>query len=907
MSIQATSEVVPAPGGADERRARIGSTVGSGWVLEEIIGSGGMATVYAAHNAAGEQAAVKVVHRQVLGDDQLVDGFLREIALHDRLDIDGIVHGVESGETDDGLPFFVMERLTGFNVEELRRDADRPLPVREAFLVAIDALQSVHALHEQGVIHRDIKPANLFVCDDGRVCVLDLGIALLVEEGGVEDDDVTARLGTPAYMPPEQAVNATLGVDPRSDVFAMGASLWVLLSGQRMRPAQSLEDEFVLAATTPPPSLARAAAHLPPPVIRVVDRALAWNPNDRWPSAAAMAEALREALDATGDEASHLSDQMRRESLRASIAVFAQSDGAFIDVDALHAARREVRTFFRTLAGLLGVVQRRGWDDPHSESTFQQMRTELDHLMAHLGGALWWTLRPYSFEFAGDSAWEPDSSFDDIPYFLFQSGFRTLRINAGVNDGELTSLVNLFLTDPVVELPPEDDLGTVFVERGFRHITATLLTSFDMSLLDEVEDLQAQLAELRDAVSDGIDDEREALAELVALSQDVGTQGAVEADALDVRVRALQEAAWAAPDDPWWRAAVDEALARDGDDGLDERTRRVLAVAVLEADRHGDRDLVLEPLIERLARLTDGRQARELTDLVYEVVAAFEPDRRAALIADLLDDAAMAMLIGRAATDPELAADRRVQTLVSHAPVQRFATVLAGFVRHPEADTSSIVAPWLLRHTAGNEAHIADALPRAPRVAAEHLLGALGRNPSAAAIAAARAAALNPDGEVRVLALRVRIAMGDAAISEALGHLLRDDTAETRLATIELVRASNVQAAAQTLEHVVREERFHGLPLSERQRLLMALFHLAPRVAEDIAIGLLPPRALMADRGEEASRKLIAELLGTMARSDTAAAALDREARRLIRNSREFRQVAEQAAAQVRERRQGRA
>ena len=268
---------------------RVGQTF-SRWRLDALLGKGGMAAVYAATRLQdGARAALKIMHSELVRDREIRERFLREGEIARSVEHPGCVQIIGDDVSEDDEPYLVMELLNGKTLSQLSKARDGRLPVGWLLHVTARILDVLSALHEVNVVHRDIKPSNLFILNDGNVKLLDFGIAQLREPGR----DMTRAglaLGTPAYMPPEQAMSKLDTIDARSDIYALGATLFKLISGQRLHKAASEQEAYVLAATQPAPSLARVAAHVPVPVIAIVDKALQWDQRNRFQSAKAMRE-----------------------------------------------------------------------------------------------------------------------------------------------------------------------------------------------------------------------------------------------------------------------------------------------------------------------------------------------------------------------------------------------------------------------------------------------------------------------------------------------------------------------------------------------------------------------------------------------------------------------------------------
>jgi serine/threonine protein kinase len=169
-----------------------------------------------------------------------------------------------------------------------------PLPAPTAFAIGHEVLDVLAAAHGQSIIHRDIKPANVFVTRDGRVKVLDFGLARVLDSSGASAHSTQQGVpfGTPAFMAPEQALGKTREVDERADVWAVGATLFYMLSGCVVHAGETSAETLVKAATEPARPLMSVAPGTHPPLARIVDRALEFDKTRRWPSAGVMRDAL---------------------------------------------------------------------------------------------------------------------------------------------------------------------------------------------------------------------------------------------------------------------------------------------------------------------------------------------------------------------------------------------------------------------------------------------------------------------------------------------------------------------------------------------------------------------------------------------------------------------------------------
>jgi serine/threonine-protein kinase len=280
---------------------RVGMVLQEKWTLEAILGVGGMAAVYAATHRNGKRVAVKMLHAEFSHDDEVRTRFLREGYAANTIQHEGAVSVLDDDLAPDGSAFIVMELLEGETVERRWERRGGHLPVTEVLFIADQLLDVLTAAHDKSVVHRDIKPENLFITRAGGLKVLDFGIAKVFErQTRATSTRAGMIMGTPAFMAPEQARGRWEEVDARTDLWAVGATMFTLLTGRHVHEAESSQEQLIASATVPAPPLASVAPEVPPLVAAIVDRALAFDRANRWSDSPAMQKVVREAIEAAG-------------------------------------------------------------------------------------------------------------------------------------------------------------------------------------------------------------------------------------------------------------------------------------------------------------------------------------------------------------------------------------------------------------------------------------------------------------------------------------------------------------------------------------------------------------------------------------------------------------------------------
>jgi serine/threonine-protein kinase len=260
--------------------------------LDKEIGRGGMATVYLARDRKHRRKVAVKVFRSELSASVGTERFLREIEIAAQLSHPHILPLYDSGHAD-GFLYYVMPYVEGESLRERLR-LEQQLPVEEALEIGVEVADALAHAHSSGVVHRDIKPENILFAA-GQPVIADFGMARAVTMlDGKELTDVGIAVGTPTYMSPEQATGAERQ-DHRSDVYALGCVVYEMLAGIPPFVGPSAQAVMARHSTDPVPPLRTVRESIPESVERVVLRALAKTPADRYTTAAQFADALRKA------------------------------------------------------------------------------------------------------------------------------------------------------------------------------------------------------------------------------------------------------------------------------------------------------------------------------------------------------------------------------------------------------------------------------------------------------------------------------------------------------------------------------------------------------------------------------------------------------------------------------------
>ncbi len=268
------------------------------WRIDSFLGEGGMSRVYAATHRNGARAAIKVLHPELGSNKTVRARFLREGYVANKVDHPGAVRVLDDDATEEGLVFLVMELLEGITLKKRWVDDERQMEVTAVLDIVEQVLDVLESAHRHGIVHRDLKPDNIFLLKNGSAKVLDFGIARILESALEGNDGATssgAMLGTPAFMAPEQALAHWDDVDGRTDLFALAATAYTVLSGKLIHSGSTVPELLVAAATRTVKPMRTVMPDLADGVAEVLDRALRFDIGQRWPDARSMRLALVEA------------------------------------------------------------------------------------------------------------------------------------------------------------------------------------------------------------------------------------------------------------------------------------------------------------------------------------------------------------------------------------------------------------------------------------------------------------------------------------------------------------------------------------------------------------------------------------------------------------------------------------
>jgi serine/threonine protein kinase len=894
-------------------------TINNKWRLDALLGVGGMASVYAATHRNGSRKALKILHTEFACDDGIRERFIRESYVANKIEHRGRVAIDDEDITEQGEPFLVMELLEGETAQQLWKRKSRRVPPLEALWIAAEVLDTLQSFHLQGIVHRDLKPANIFITKEGVVKLLDFGVARMRDATGDKTRAGTA-LGTPSFMAPEQAMGLADGVDGRADLFSVGATLYALVSGQRLHQGRTDNEAFILAATTPAPSLARIASDLPIEVIGIVDRSLAWDRRNRFDSAAAMRAEILQVIDRLSASvppkrseeplSRRIEDRIRRaEAAAAPIVEEAPAQQTEEeDVEANAPIVQHLIDVFHRLERLLPSVRHYGWQHPEADNKLRATYQAIIEVLRGDSSAVFWKLSPYSFTHRGQTIWEPPPPLDAVPYHLFAAGIRRIQITPGFSEDELRDLCAVMLIDPTTDLAPEDDVAAALWEKRLDHVRYDVINVFAEG---DAADREAFWAEADDIEADAkrATEERANRVEAAAML--------VETD--QAALKAARQAASALALDPVAKKALGVQLAMTPE-RWSERFVDVITDAVLNARRYHDLELVVAPLdsgtrdliLQRrfdlafsmfgaLAKAIDVYAPRGEAPAIKSEVAQgmFSPDTLRLLFREVLRvPAQTANLTPIAPVDLDALA-RDLSPMLSAFGPSHLDVIVDLIPAVPHEGIRRALFGFLERNLPGRESEVIDRLMTFDLEVARPILQILAAGKRSSATEALRrlAGCANPTLRCEATAM---LATSPEQLKDELALLAESAQPELRLAALRTLAYHHVKAAGPLLVRRVQDASFHELGVDERREMLAALYTLHPARAEAISLELLQKHGLITtEEPIEQTRGVAAEMLGREARSMEALAAVLTATKRRWWNSQPLRDKAMAAAEAI--------
>ncbi|MBW2109162.1 MAG: serine/threonine protein kinase [Deltaproteobacteria bacterium] len=276
-----------------EDSIQIGSVLG-GFKIEKELGRGGMGIVYKGHELSlNRKVALKVLSERLCSDKEFIERFKREARVIAALNHPNIVSILSYGE-EQGRYYFAMEYVSGKDLGQILKEK-RVIPLDEALSIASQVAGALSEAGSRGVVHRDLKPSNIMIDDMGRAKVTDFGVAHF-QDSGVKLTQTGLFLGTPEYASPEQATGRPL--DVRSDIYALGAVLYRMLSGKPPMTGESPLAVMTKIATEPVTPIGRVNTALPEPVCDLIDKMMARDVDKRFQSPEEVVNAVNRCIDA---------------------------------------------------------------------------------------------------------------------------------------------------------------------------------------------------------------------------------------------------------------------------------------------------------------------------------------------------------------------------------------------------------------------------------------------------------------------------------------------------------------------------------------------------------------------------------------------------------------------------------
>jgi eukaryotic-like serine/threonine-protein kinase len=915
-------------------RTRVGRVISGKWRLDALIGVGGMAAVYMATHRNNNLAAVKMLHEEVSLNQEVRERFLREAYIANTVNHPGTVKVLDDDRDELGAPYIVMELLTGETVDGRAQRQGGRLSVEETLDILDRTLAVLEAAHSAAIVHRDLKPENLFLTDQGQLKVLDFGIARLREENQSRRTQTGLVMGTPAFMAPEQAMGRWNDVDHRTDLWAMSATAFTLLTGLPVHEAETAGEMLIAAATRPARSLARVYPQAPFPLVALIDRGLSYERDNRYPDAQTFRAELTKIRTGvvTDDVVVQSANTPQKPMIPATMlgtagpqplmaAAFDSTPdeededrvGTFDPSTSSDEEIARMAKFFSLLERALTATKQYAIDHPEPKRRFDEAFRELTSALMACEVALAWDLTPYSFGARDQMIWEPEAPWNRIPYQLFADGVRTMGFAPGLDMPEFMRWVQIMTLDPATDFAPEDDLVTLLWDEGLDHVFFQAIDSFAEGNQDQRARYEAERAQV---IAGAHIDHRAELSKVVAdkprapgaasggagkkgLPQeaDVTSKGRelfrllARSDASDAeaaaRVANLNIADAASEGDTASALQVDNTAltllaARMEIDiaAVSERFIAVTADAFVVSAKMGRSAAVTAPLRRAIDSLGSAAPSKAV-EMILELRDAINVDGkdldteslRQTMTTEILSAATLlAMLQAGEALQGDAKTEylKGVTRVLGCLQPQHFDSALTYLEKAKPGELRDLILGYLQRTGRGNEAKIGGLFPKVDVDLGLALVRLLSELETQPAKDAIGMASQSPHALVRIEALGHIEGASGARLRVEIKKLLEDNDPAVRLAALQAMESYNITIAGAFLVLRIQQADFSKLQLDERRQALQTLSTLRPKRCEEVCVELLSESSLFRVRGREETRELAAQFLGELASSDAA-------------------------------------
>lgn len=863
-----------------------------GLVLKKLIDVGGMAGIFEADGPDGP-VAIKLMRLDVNHQDILRDRFPLEREISRRVDHENCLQILDQGVSHKGEPFLVMELLEGQTVEEYWKEHDQKLPFIVALRIIRDILGPLAACHREGVIHRDLKPSNLFLANNGRAKLFDFGVSRVTWA----PDNMAVKgaiLGTPAYMAPEQAMGVA-DLDERSDLFSIGATVFALISGERVNDGQTADESFIIAATTPARSLAVVAPEVPIEVVQWVNKALAWERRDRFSNAEEMIAAVDDLL-AREDE---LQEEARRRRLQTDFLTQNKTDHESSP------AIERATALFQSIERVLRTVRTYGWGHRETSRLHRELFEQLTRELAKNEGILKLWVSPHTIEAFGAPVWEPEVPFDDIPYNLFVAGFRTISFLAGVSEGEVLELLRLVLLDPSDELELEDDLSTLFLEKNLENIIVELVSPLEnIAMLEGFGTLSAAMEQVEDGVLASLEDENSGgtLRERVLHSEAEGMSVNVDEQVRLDNYQKVVDIVWDLS--PEAKADLVSGFAQPTEVWM-ARLPAVVGQAIKEAGVVGDVNNVEDPLMDMISRWIHLGRFEGVAQLYEGLTEHLDKRQRLSLATKMLFGEPLKGLLvglGQRSDGEENRSLDGIGRLFNDLGAGAIPTVIESLPQVSAPDLLPLLIGYLGDHFKQCEPQLQHLARTAKPELARRVIDVVVEQPAELALPSLRQATRSPYLNVRNQALEARLDLDDPKSAADMIHLMDSPSSPARIALLKIVCSRRVRAMDGYLRPRITDPGFHALPEDEREETLLAFFAINPNVGEELILDLIKRQGLVSNKSKDATRFVGLRVLGAVGCTEKALAATRQTAKSRWGSSKELRELAQHVSSEIEQR-----